>query len=123
MERCGSGGNFSFRRRSGPQALRVLNLKFSCAIGYDDEGFRNPDIVLTDVQLLDNVKAVQRRQNLPQLASLMSFVTRDAKGKAVPAANPYAPHSRHHFARPKPAAIELQTRSAASLTASSARCA
>lgn len=56
---------------------------------YDDEGFRNPDIALTDLQLLENVKTVQRRQNLPQSASLMSFVTRDAKGKAVSSPKPY----------------------------------
>jgi len=81
---CFAGQPFS----SGP-AYRIDPGKRMQVEAYDDEGFRNPDIALTDIQLLDNVKAVQRRQNLPQSASLMSFVTRDAKGKAVPAANPY----------------------------------
>ena len=36
------------------------------------EGFRNPDIALTHEQLLTNVRAVQRRQNLPQSPALVS---------------------------------------------------
>jgi type III restriction enzyme len=36
------------------------------------EGFRNPDIALTREQLLTNVQAVQRRQNLPQSTALVS---------------------------------------------------
>ena len=37
---------------------------------YDDEGFRNTDFALTEPQLLDNLKTIQRRQNLPQSAAL-----------------------------------------------------
>ncbi|MDO9423399.1 MAG: hypothetical protein Q7T40_04335 [Methylobacter sp.] len=31
----------------------------------DDSGFRNNDVVLTSAQLLENIHAVQRHQNLP----------------------------------------------------------
>lgn len=36
------------------------------------EGFRNPDIVLPPTRLLENIHAVQRRQNLPLSASLVA---------------------------------------------------
>ncbi|MBI4968153.1 MAG: DEAD/DEAH box helicase family protein [Rhodospirillales bacterium] len=36
------------------------------------DGFRNPDIVLPPTRLLDNIHAVQRRQNLPLSASLVT---------------------------------------------------
>ncbi|MEQ1531730.1 MAG: DEAD/DEAH box helicase family protein, partial [Methylococcales bacterium] len=35
----------------------------------DDSGFRNNDIVLTSAQLLENIHAVQRHQNLPLSAA------------------------------------------------------
>lgn len=38
---------------------------------YEKAGFKNSDIVLSDQQLLDNVQEVQRRQNLPQSASMV----------------------------------------------------
>lgn len=38
----------------------------------DEEGFKNADIVLTDAQVLTNVQAVQRRQNLNVSPSLVS---------------------------------------------------
>jgi type III restriction enzyme len=37
-----------------------------------DEGFKNADIALTDLQVLTNVKEVQRRQNLPMSEALVS---------------------------------------------------
>lgn len=73
---------------SGP-TYRIDPGKRNQTEAFEDEGFRNTDFALTEAQLLDNVKAVQRRQNLPQSASLTSFVTRDTKGKAVPAPATY----------------------------------
>ncbi len=35
------------------------------------EGFKNPDLQLTGMQLLDNIRAVQRRQNLPMSEGLV----------------------------------------------------
>lgn len=81
---CFAGQPFA----SGP-TYRIDPGKRNQAEAFDDEGFRNTDFALTEAQLLDNIKAVQRRQNLPQAASLHSFVTRDTKGKAVPAAAAY----------------------------------
>ena len=48
------------------------------------EGFKNADLALTDVQILDNIKKVQRRQNLPVSQSLSDFTTFDTKGARVP---------------------------------------
>lgn len=81
---CFAGQPFA----SGP-TYRIDPGKRNQAEAFDDEGFRNTDFALTEAQLLDNIKAVQRRQNLPQSASLHSFVTRDTKGKAVPAPAAY----------------------------------
>lgn len=47
-----------------------------------EEGFRNADIQLNDVQLLANIQKVQRRQNLPISKSLIDFT--DDKSKAKP---------------------------------------
>ena len=48
------------------------------------EGFKNDDIRLTDVQLLDNIQAVQKRQNLPLSKSLADFTETDRKGVVKP---------------------------------------
>ena len=37
-----------------------------------EEGFKNADIALTDLQVLANIKEVQRRQNLPMSDALVS---------------------------------------------------
>src|SRR3546814_8691970 len=71
---CFAGQPFA----SGP-TYRIDPGKRNQAEAFDDEGFRNTDFALTEAQLLDNIKVVQRRQNLPQSASLNSFVTRDTK--------------------------------------------
>jgi type III restriction enzyme len=39
---------------------------------FEEAGFRNADIQLTDAQLLTNIQAVQRRQNLPMSDKLVS---------------------------------------------------
>ena len=50
-----------------------------------DEGFRNSDIVLTDDQILKNIKRVQCRQRLPVSQSLMDFTKLTAGGEIVKA--------------------------------------
>lgn len=44
-----------------------------------DTGFKNADIQLTDTQLIENIHAVQRRQNLPLSQSLEDFHVKDAR--------------------------------------------
>ncbi len=39
--------------------------------GFETAGFKNADLVLNDMQLLENIQAVQRLQNLPQSGSLV----------------------------------------------------
>ncbi len=54
------------------------------ALGYEDEtGFKNAGIILSPQQLLDNIQQVQRRQNLPQSASLTEFKTLKKGGFVV----------------------------------------
>src|SRR5690606_33187915 len=54
-----------------------------------EEGFRNADLALTDAQILENIKKVQRRQNLPVSQSLTDFTTFNGKGERVPAPADY----------------------------------
>lgn len=56
---------------------------------FDEEGFKNASLALSEAQLLDNIHAVQRRQNLPLSSSLTDFTTFDTKGKPVPAKAAY----------------------------------
>lgn len=49
-----------------------------------EEGFKNADLALADVQILENIQKVQRRQNLPISQSLTDFTTFDSKGARVP---------------------------------------
>lgn len=56
----------------------------------DEDGFRNADLMLTEAQVLANIQKVQKNQNLPQSASLVSYV--DDKGKAKKAS--YKPGAR-----------------------------
>lgn len=49
-----------------------------------EDGFKNADLVLSDMQLLENIQNVQRRQNLPVSQTLVDFATFDAKGARVP---------------------------------------
>lgn len=48
-----------------------------------EEGFRNADLVLTDVQLLANITRVQRLQNLPTSSSLTHYTTLNSRGERV----------------------------------------
>ncbi len=54
-----------------------------------EEGFKNADLALTDVQILENIQKVQRRQNLPVSQSLTDFTTLNARGERVPVAATY----------------------------------
>ena len=51
---------------------------------FDEDGFRNADLALSEAQVLENIQAVQRRQNLPVATSLTEFTTYDNKGNRVP---------------------------------------
>ena len=62
---CFAGQPFA----SGP-TYRIDPGKRTQLEAYDDEGFRNTDLALTEPELLDNIKTIQRRQNLPQAAAL-----------------------------------------------------
>ncbi len=50
----------------------------------DETGFKNADLLLTDVQLLQNIHAVQRGQNLPISAALTNFTVSNSKGEPTP---------------------------------------
>lgn len=54
-----------------------------------EEGFKNADLALSDVQVLENIQKVQRRQNLPVSQSLTDFTTFNARGERVPAPAAY----------------------------------
>jgi len=51
---------------------------------WENEGFKNADIALSDLQILENIQKVQRRQNLPVSQSLTDFTTFDKQGARVP---------------------------------------
>lgn len=63
---CFAGQPFA----SGP-TYRIDPGQRAQAEAYDDEGFRNTDLALTELQLLDTIKTIQRRQNLPQSSALV----------------------------------------------------
>jgi type III restriction enzyme len=56
---------------------------------FDAEGFKNADLALSEAQVLENIQAVQRRQNLATSPSLTDFTTYDNKGNRVPAKAAY----------------------------------
>ena len=59
-----------------------------------DEGFKNEDIHLTDVQLLSNIQDVQKSQNLPQSRSLDDFSGIDRKGQVKTKSKNYKPGAK-----------------------------
>ncbi len=65
-----------------------------------DEGFRNADIGLTDGQLLTNIQAVQKRQNLSQSRSLFDFTEVDKKGLIKTKPKNYKPGARINLDSP-----------------------
>ena len=54
-----------------------------------EEGFKNADLALNDLQILENIQKVQRRQNLPVSQSLTDFTTVNARGERAPVAATY----------------------------------
>jgi type III restriction enzyme len=54
----------------------------------DETGFKNADLMLTEAQILDNIREVQKRQNLPLSSGLADFTVLNSKKEsiAVPAA-------------------------------------
>jgi type III restriction enzyme len=54
-----------------PQQALWQEMEPSVATDASDAGFRNADLALSPTQLLDNIQAVQRRQNLPLSPSLV----------------------------------------------------
>ncbi len=63
-------------------------------IRMEDDGFRNADICLDDIQLLENIRAVQKWQNLPLSKSLADFTETDGKGAVKAKAKSYEPGAR-----------------------------
>ncbi len=59
-----------------------------------DEGFKNADIRLTDMEVLGNIQGIQKRQNLPISKSLSDFTTLDKKGAVKPALKSYKPGAK-----------------------------
>ena len=47
---------------------------------FEDSGFKNADLALTEQQILENIQAVQRNQNLPQSQSVNEFKTLKKNG-------------------------------------------
>ena len=52
-------------------------------------GFKNADLALTNLQLLDNIQEVQRGQNLPMSGALDDFFTINGNRERVPATKQY----------------------------------
>ena len=48
------------------------NLQAQPGFDFSQSGFKNRELALTREQLLENIQAVQRRQNLPQSTTLVS---------------------------------------------------
>lgn len=49
-----------------------------------EEGFKNADFALSEAQILENIQAVQRRQNLPVAQRLDEFMVLDRHNQRVP---------------------------------------
>ncbi|MYB40229.1 restriction endonuclease subunit R, partial [Candidatus Saccharibacteria bacterium] len=49
-----------------------------------EKGFRNSELKLTDSEILENIKKVQRRQNLPLSQKLDDFTIMNSKGERKP---------------------------------------
>ena len=54
-----------------------------------EDGFRNADLVLTDMEILDNIRNVQKRHNLPVSQRLDDFTTFDTRGVRGPVRDSY----------------------------------
>jgi type III restriction enzyme len=66
-----------------------------------EDGFRNADIQLSEAQVLENVRGVQKRQNLPVEKGLDDFTVLNSRGERTSAPNAYVRQAlaatRYHF--------------------------
>ena len=62
-------------------------------ISYFDKGFKNADLTLKDLQLVENVWNVQRRQGLPISQPLTNFTILNTRGERTPAPEKYKRHA------------------------------
>lgn len=60
----------------------------SQASAFDNEGFKNADLAISEAKVLENIQAVQRRQNLPVAESLTEFTTYDKRVTGGPSRRP-----------------------------------
>ncbi|TCT11055.1 type III restriction-modification system endonuclease [Paralcaligenes ureilyticus] len=87
-------GGIRYRLDPGIQPVKPANpqavLDMEAPVTADlDAAFRNADIGLLDDDLLQNIQAIQRQQNLPVSASLTDFHALDAKGQRTAAKKAY----------------------------------
>ena len=54
-------------------------------IGFFDGGFRNAEIILSNEQILENIRKIQGRRDLPLSRSLTDFTKLKGRGERVPA--------------------------------------
>ena len=73
---------------SSPQAS-FAELEVPPSVQDKDAAFSNADLTLSEQALLDNIQAVQRRQNLLVSSSLTDFYGLTAKGERTPVKQPY----------------------------------
>ncbi|NLD14334.1 MAG: DEAD/DEAH box helicase family protein [Gammaproteobacteria bacterium] len=73
---------------ASPQAS-FAELEVPPSVQDKDAAFSNADLTLSEQALLDNIQAVQRRQNLLVSSSLTDFYGLNAKGELTPVKQPY----------------------------------
>lgn len=84
---------FAGQPKSNGLSYRIDPGKVAQASAFD-EGFKNEDIRLTDAQILTNIQAIQKRQNLPVSRSLDDFSEVDKSGNIKPKPKTYKPGTK-----------------------------
>ncbi len=77
----------SFRRDmgTGPKEGQMSFMTKDGSLADDDEiGFRNADLVLSDEQLLQNIRQIQNDSNIKQSSELYKLRVKDSKGRDIP---------------------------------------
>jgi len=82
---------FEGQPRSKPLRYRIDPGKRRDVLLELEAGFKNQEILLSKPDLLTNIQAVQKRQNLPVSKSLQDFSTLDSKGARKPVKAGYKP--------------------------------
>jgi len=85
---------FKGQPKANPLRYRIDPGKQKVASFELEDGFKNEDIRLNDADILTNIQAVQKRQNLPLSKSLTDFTTLDKKGSRKPVKNSYKPGAK-----------------------------